>query len=71
MQCGCHAPIGAFAEIKGENIEILAFISDLEGENFIIRRSTGDAADANNVAEKIAYQLLDAGGRKILNKLEK
>jgi len=71
MQCGCHAPVGAFAEIKKENIEISAFISDLEGENFISRRLTGSIADANNVAEKIANELLDAGGREILENLEK
>ena len=69
MQCGCHAPIGAFAKITGENMEICAFISDLEGKNFISRRLTGPAADTDNLAEKIANELLNAGGREILEKL--
>jgi hydroxymethylbilane synthase len=71
MQCGCHAPIGAFAKITGNDMEIRAFISDLEGKNFISRRLTGPAADADNLAEKIANELLNAGGREILEKLEK
>jgi hydroxymethylbilane synthase len=71
MQCGCHAPVGAFAKITGENMEICAFISDLQGKNFISRRLTGPAADADNLAEKIANDLLDAGGREILETLEK
>jgi len=71
MQCGCHAPVGAFAKIAGDDMQICAFISDLEGKNFISRRLTGPAADANNLAEKIADELLDAGGRKILEKLER
>jgi hydroxymethylbilane synthase len=71
MQCGCHAPVGAFAKIVGNNMEICAFISDLEGKNFISRRLTGPAADADNLAEKIANELLNAGGREILEKLEK
>lgn len=71
MHCGCHAPVGAFAEIKKDNIEILAFISDLKGENFISRCLTGPIVDANKLAEKIAGDLLDAGGRKILDKLER
>ncbi|MDD5064365.1 MAG: hydroxymethylbilane synthase [Phycisphaerae bacterium] len=71
MQCGCHAPVGAFAKIIGNDMEIRAFISDVEGENFISRRITGPAADANGLAEKIANDLLDAGGREILEKLEK
>lgn len=71
MQCGCHAPVGAFAKIVGNDMEICAFISDLEGKNFISRRLTGPAVDADNLAEKIANELLDAGGREILEKLEK
>jgi len=71
MQCGCHAPVGAFAEIVGSNIEICAFISDLDGENFISRRITGQAGDAQKVAERLTNELLDAGGGKILEKLER
>jgi hypothetical protein len=41
----------------------------LEGKNFISRRLTGQAVDADNLAEKIANELLDAGGREILEKL--
>ena len=70
MQCGCHAPVGAFAKIDGDDVEICAFISDLEGKNFIRRRIKGPAAQAEKLAEKIANQLLNAGGRKILASLE-
>jgi hydroxymethylbilane synthase len=71
MQCGCHAPVGAFAKITADVMEICAFISDLEGKNFISRQLTGPAADANNLAEKIANELLNTGGREILEKLER
>jgi hydroxymethylbilane synthase len=71
MKCGCHAPVGAFAKIAGNDMEICAFISDLEAENFISRRLTGLAADAYTIAEKIADELLDSGGREILENLEK
>jgi hydroxymethylbilane synthase len=71
MQCGCHAPVGAYAEIDGENIHIRAFISDLESENFISRELTGQVKDAEKLAEKIAKELLEAGGREILAALEK
>jgi hydroxymethylbilane synthase len=71
MQCGCHAPVGAFAKITGNDMEIRAFISDLEGKNFISRRLTGPTSDADDLAEKIANELLNAGGREILEKLGK
>lgn len=71
MQCGCHAPVGTFAEIAGGIIEVSAFISDTEGKNFISRRIKGPAAKSLELAEKLANELLNAGGRKILKKLEK
>lgn len=66
MQCGCHAPAGAFAKITGDDIEIHAFISDLQGKNFIRRQITGPAADAANLADQIADDLLNSGGKEIL-----
>ena len=71
MQCGCHAPVGAYAEITGGDIQIRAFISDLEGKNFINREITGPAEDAESLAERVAKELLDAGGKEILESLEK
>jgi hydroxymethylbilane synthase len=66
MQCGCHAPVGAFAKIVDKNIEIHAFISDVEGRNFIKRRITGPAKESDKLAEQIANDLLSSGGREIL-----
>lgn len=66
LQCGCHAPVGAFAEIVGEKINICAFISDLEGKNFISRSISGPINNANKLAEELASNLLSAGGEKIL-----
>lgn len=71
MQCGCHAPVGAYAEVIASDIRIRAFISDLEGRNFISREVTGPADDAENLAENIAKELLKAGGKEILDSLEK
>jgi hydroxymethylbilane synthase len=71
MHCGCHAPVGAYAEIVSGDIHICAFISDLEGENFISREMAGPAKDAEELAEKIAMELLEAGGKEILKSLEK
>lgn len=70
-QCGCHGPVGAFAKVIENNIQIFAFISDLEGVNFIKRKIAGPAAEARQLAEKLAYQLLDAGGKEILEMLKK
>jgi hydroxymethylbilane synthase len=66
MRCGCHAPVGAFAKITGSDIEIHAFISDLEGRNFIKRQIVGPAKKSSKLAEQIASDLLSSGGKEIL-----
>jgi hydroxymethylbilane synthase len=66
MQCGCHAPVGAYAKIVGKDIEISAFISDVEGRNFIKRQITGPAKESDKLAEQIANDLLSSGGKEIL-----
>ncbi len=71
MQCGCHAPVGAFARIVGDDIEIHAFISEVDGTNFIMRQITGPAEKAGSLAEKIANDMLASGGSEILESLEK
>jgi len=70
MKCGCHAPAGAFARIVGDDIIIDAFISDLEAKNFICRQLGGPVTEAVQLAEKIANELLDSGGRQILENLQ-
>jgi len=70
MQCGCHAPVGAYAKIAGDEINIRAFISEVQGENFISREITGPAEKAVRLAEQIGNELLNAGGKEILASLE-
>jgi len=71
MQCGCHAPVGAFARTAGSDIIIDAFISDLKARNFIRRRVEGKPAEAMELAQNVADQLLSAGGSDILKDLER
>ena len=70
MQCGCHAPVGATAKIKGDRIVMIAFIANPDGSNFIRREVTGAVGQSLGVAEEIGNQLLGAGGREILDQRE-
>lgn len=70
-QCGCHAPVGAYAERRGDQIEVNAFISDVEGRRMIRKQAAGPIAQAVQLGERVALELLDAGGREILRELER
>lgn len=71
MQCGCHAPVGAYAERQGDTIEVHAFIADAEGRRMIRKEAAGPVSQAVDVGERVARELLDAGGREILRELER
>jgi hydroxymethylbilane synthase len=66
LECGCHAPVGAYAKISDDKIKIHAFIANVDGANLIARKKEGNAENAETIAENLAMELLDEGGRKIL-----
>jgi hydroxymethylbilane synthase len=71
MHGGCSIPLGVYSQISGENITIDAVISDVEGSTSTKRSMTGQINRANACAEKLAQELLDAGGQEILEQIRK
>jgi hydroxymethylbilane synthase len=71
MRCGCHAPVGAYAESCEGEMEVRAFISDARGANMIRRCVKGPASEPVALGERVAEELLRAGGREILDELER
>jgi hydroxymethylbilane synthase len=71
MKCGCHAPVGAYAQCRDGTMEIHAFICDIEGRCMIRRRTAGPVSQAIQLGAEMARELLDAGGREILRELER
>ena len=69
-QCGCHAPVGAYAECSGETMTLRAFIADVEGRRLFRAETTGRSSQARALGEQVAADLLAAGGRAILDELE-
>ena len=58
LQCGCHAPAGAFAKIGSSQITISAFLSGPEGQNFAQSVLSGPIGEAETLALKLADKLL-------------
>jgi hydroxymethylbilane synthase len=71
MHGGCSIPLGVYSEISGEEIIINAVISDVEGQKYIKRTITGQVAQANLCAEQLAQELLQSGGKEILEEIRK
>jgi hydroxymethylbilane synthase len=58
LQCGCHAPAGAFARVTGGQITISAFYSEPDGRNFAQFSLTGPVTDSETIAQTLAAKLL-------------
>jgi hydroxymethylbilane synthase len=71
MHGGCSIPLGVYAEIQTETINIDAIICDVEGKNCVKRSIEAPVEDAKSAAEKLAKELLSSGGQKILKLLNR
>ncbi|MDT8302193.1 MAG: hydroxymethylbilane synthase [Sedimentisphaerales bacterium] len=69
MHGGCSIPLGVYSQISGDNIIIYAVISDVEGDKYIKRSKTANINEAKSCAEELAQELLNAGGREILDQI--
>lgn len=66
---GCSIPLGVYAHISNDTITVDAMISDLEGKRYIKLSGADHVSQAGNCAEKLARELLAAGGREILRQI--
>ncbi len=66
LEGGCQIPIGAYAEVVGETIELLGMVSDLEGKHLIRAEGAGSLGQAVEIGEQVVAELLKQGGKEIL-----
>jgi len=69
LQGGCQVPIGAFSEIKGDEIVIDALVGAIDGTEIIQHQISGSKADAEKLGVEIAEQLLADGADRILKEV--
>ena len=67
---GCSIPLGAYAKISGDNITIDAVICDIEGRSRVGLSKTAPLQQAKTFAQELARELLDAGGKDILDRIK-
>ena len=66
LEGGCQVPLGAFAQIKDNNLEIEGFVADLDGKEYLRNKTSGAQEDAVALGQELAQTLLSAGADKIL-----
>ena len=68
---GCQMPIGAYADVSGETITLVAIVLSLDGAQVVRAESRGPMSEANAVGSAVAEDLLANGAAGILADIER
>jgi hydroxymethylbilane synthase len=69
LEGGCQVPIGAFAEVDGDQVTLTGLVASVDGTEVIKRSMIGTANEAQVLGLKLAEQLLDLGAKEILDEV--
>lgn len=69
LEGGCQVPIACHALLQGTDLKVTGMVADVTGQQCIRRSVTGSVAQGEEMGRKLADEILDAGGRKILQDL--
>ena len=68
---GCQVPIAAHGTVDDDQLRLVGFIAAVDGSRSVRGEVSGSAADAELLGIRLAEQLLDQGGRHILEEVYK
>ncbi len=69
LQGGCQVPIGSYAELQGDTIWLRALVGEPDGSIIVRAEISGPIADAEQLGETLAEELLAKGAKDILDRL--
>jgi hydroxymethylbilane synthase len=68
---GCQMPLGAYAEVSGGTMSLVAIVTSIDGARRAHARTQGRASDPAGLGAAAAERLLDAGGAQILDEVRR
>lgn len=71
LEGGCTAPIGAKAEMIDGQIRFIGRLCSLDGKNCIETDEIFEWNDSENFGEKIAFKVLENGGKELMDEIRK
>lgn len=69
LEGGCQVPIAALADLKGDHLHLQGLVGEVDGSMIIRRQISGSRAEAVSMGISLAEEILDAGGKEILDAL--
>jgi hydroxymethylbilane synthase len=69
LEGGCQVPIAAFATLDGDTLTLQGLVGEVDGSVIIRRQISGSRSEGESMGISLADEVLDAGGRPILEAL--
>jgi hydroxymethylbilane synthase len=69
LEGGCQVPIGSFAELVGEHIQLRGLVATPDGKTILRAQSIGDIDSPEETGKAVAEQLIAQGAADILSAL--
>lgn len=66
LEGGCQVPIGGFARVEGEEVELTGLVASLDGTVIIRKTLRGPGKDAAEIGRRLAREVLNDGAGAIL-----
>lgn len=71
LEGGCQIPIGAYGQVYNNGLRLEALIGSLDGKRVVRGIRTGTASDTEKIGVELADELVQQGGRDILEEIRK
>ncbi len=68
---GCQTPVGAIAELDGDDLDLRAVVASLDGTRAVRGRLRGPRATAAQIGTRLARQLITDGALEILEQVRR
>lgn len=69
LEGGCQIPIGAYAELNGDDIILKGMVGSLDGKRVLRESICGCSEQCEQLGEMLAERLAELGGRSILEEI--
>jgi hydroxymethylbilane synthase len=67
LDSGCQFPVGAFARVSGNSLDISGFVGSEDGKNILHEDMKSEVQEARNAGRILAEKLLDRGAKSLLD----
>lgn len=71
LQGGCSVPVFVLATLQKDLLHISGGILSLDGNRLLTRQVIAPAQEAETIGQKLAQEILEAGGKEILEEIKK